>query len=80
MGLVEGRNDRIDGQRCRIIRRIGDLRHDEAAQILGIIRIIVAAGDLAGDAVGDRASSFSLSLASKPKKALPKLLIPISVE
>ncbi len=60
MHLIEARGHAPDRQLGRFVGRNRDLRHDEAAQIMGEIGIVVAAGDLAGQAVGHRAAIAQL--------------------
>ncbi len=79
MDLIEALKQAEDGQAGCAIGRIGYLRKDETAQIFGIVRIVVAAGDLAGEAVANRSVIVQLVVQSKPVKALPLLLMPSSV-
>ncbi len=49
MPLVEPRSDGIDCQAGGVIGLEAHLRHEEAAEIIGIVGLGLATGDLAGD-------------------------------
>ncbi|MNY02020.1 hypothetical protein D3C86_1345760 [compost metagenome] len=74
MDLIERREIAVERSACLRIRLEGDLRHDEAAQILGIVGVIVAAGDLAGDAVFPHALLIDLVAEIEAEEGIAEII------
>lgn len=74
MNLIQRRKIAVERGTGLRIRFEGDLRHDEAAQILGIVGVIVAARNLAGDAIFPNALAIDLVDEVETEEGIAKII------